>query len=166
MRYILKPITGTAVAFVTMVLLMSCMAKNAATEQETDLQKRSRFFRSYMAETFPSFEITDGEYLFILPDGCTNCTKSTCAMLSLSPALIKGKYNAILISKATSDRLSCEGFSETDNVLIDSTNKLDKMAFDIAGIAVMKIENGQIVDKKSMTAEDFQNNPEAFFRPM
>ena len=162
----MKPITGTTVAFVTTVLLMSCMAKNAATEQETDLQKRSRFFNSYMAETFPSFEITDGEYLFILPNGCTNCTKSTCAMLSLSPALIKGKYNAILISKATLDRLSYEVFSESDNILIDSTNKLDKMAFDIAGIAVMKIENGQIIDKKSMTAEDFQSNPEAFFSPM
>lgn len=162
----MKPSNVTTMAFATMILLMSCTAKNAATEQENDLQKRSRFFNSYMAEAFPSFTITDGEYLFILPNGCTNCTESTCSMLSVSPALVKGKYNAILISKATLDRLSYEFFSEADNVLIDSTNKLDKMAFDIAGIAVMKIENRQIVAKKSMTAKDFQNNPEAFFSPM
>lgn len=166
MRYILKKYVFTSVTFIVMILLASCTAKTTTIVQGSDLQKRSRFFNSYMEETFPLFEIADGEYLFVLPNGCTNCTKSTCSLLSLSPTLIKGKYNAVLISKSTLDKLSSGIFSEVDNVLIDSTNKLDKMAFDIAGIAVMKIENKQIVAKKSMTAEDFQKKPEDFFKPM
>lgn len=166
MRYILNGNAFTTVAFIVMVVLASCSTKTAATKQESDLQKRSRFFNAYMKETFPLFEITNGEYLFILPNGCSSCTKSTCSLLSSSPMLIKGKYNAILISKSTLDKFSYGIFSEFENILIDSTNKLDKMAFDIAGIAVMKIENKQIVAKKSMTAEDFQNSPEEFFKPM
>ncbi len=134
--------------------------------QETDLQKRSRFFNEYMEEIFPSYELKNGEYLFILPDGCTNCTKSTCSFLNLHPDNVRGKYNAILISQSTLEKFPEKISSLDTNLLIDSTNKLDKMAFGIAGIAVMKIKDNQIVDKKSMTAEDFQKNPAEFFRPM
>ncbi len=118
-----------SVTFIVMILLASCTAKTTTIVQESDLQKRSRFFNSYMEKTFPLFEIENGEYMFVLPNGCTNCTKSTCSLLSLSPTLIKGKYNAVLISKSTLDKLPYEIFSEVDNVLIDSANKLDKMAF-------------------------------------
>lgn len=165
MRYLLKTILISTIAFGIVLAIASCMHKQTAIH-ETDLQKRSRFFNAYLEEIFPSYELKDGEYLFILPNGCSYCNKSTCSILTLNPSLIKGKYKAILISKSTLDKLPEKFLSIEHNILIDTTNKLDKMAFGIAGISVMKVENKQIVAKKSMTAEDYKNNPEEFFNPL
>lgn len=66
------------------------------------------------------------EYLFILPHGCLNCNKSTCQFLTINPAVIKNKYNAILISQTTLESLPENLLSIDDNFLIDTTNKLDR----------------------------------------
>lgn len=139
---------------------------NAIAQTNPDLQKRSRYFISYMHDIFPDFEIQDGEYLFILPNGCFNCNKSTCHFLTLNPTVIRNKYKAILISQSTLDALSDNILSIDDNFLIDTTNKLDRMAFGIAGISILLIKDKQIVNYKNMNINDFTNGPENFFKPI
>lgn len=136
------------------------------SKTDPELQKRSSFFMTYMQETFPDFAVTDGEYLFILPNGCFSCNKSTCHFLTLNPTVIKNKYNAILISQSTLDALPENILSIDNNFLIDKTNKLDHMALGIAGISILKIKDKQIVAYKSMNVKDFQNGPEKFFQPI
>jgi len=165
MQLLLNKHISLAVAMIVVIVLASCAARKT-TELETDLQRESRFFNAYMKEIFPSYELVDGEYLFILPNGCTNCTKSTCSLLTIHPDDVRGKYNAIIISRSTLDNLSEDILVVDTNFLIDNTNKLDKMAFDIAGVAVFKIKDKQVVAKKSMTSEDFQKDPAEFFKPM
>ncbi len=92
-----------------------------------------------------------------------NCNKSTCHFLTANPEAIKNKYNAILISQSTLDALPKTLLSIDDNFLIDKTNKLDRMAFGISGISVLKIKDKQIVSAKSMTMEDMQSGIETFF---
>lgn len=130
---------------------------------ETELQKRSRFFITYMQQTFPNYEVKDGEYLFILPHGCLNCNKATCYFLSQNPSTIKDRYNAVLISQSTLEGLPIDISSIDANFLVDKTDKLDRMAFGITGISVLKIKDKQIVSSKSMTVENLQNGIETFF---
>jgi hypothetical protein len=35
-------------------------------QNETPYEKRTRFLKSYLSETFPEFSLKDGEYLFIV----------------------------------------------------------------------------------------------------
>ena len=48
----------------------------AAQTNGNDLKRHTRFFKSYMHETFPDFKIRDGEYLFVLP---TEDAKKLCS---------------------------------------------------------------------------------------
>lgn len=142
-------------------IMMGCSCQNTSNSKAV-LDKRSKFFVSYMRETFPEVEIKDGDYLFILPTGCWNCVRSMTEFLLSNESLIKGKYNAILVSQYTLGRLSEDILHIDDNVLCDQSNKLDRMAFGISGISILKIKNKKIVAYKSMTVETFQN-PEKFF---
>ena len=130
-----------------------------------DLKKHSRFFKAYMRETFPDFEIRDGEYLFILPTGCRNCVEQATDYLSAHLDLITGKYQAMLVSASTLKKLPSNLREKVPNLLCDATNKLDRMSFGIDGVSVLKIKNGRIVACKSMTVEDLKD-PAGFFVPI
>ena len=160
----------------------------AAQTKGNDLKRHTRFFKSYMHETFPDFKIRDGEYLFILPTGCRNCVEQATDYLSAHLDLITGKYQAMLVSAATLKKLPSNiiGIFDTilsgsavtlkklpsnirekvPNLLCDPTNKLDRMSFGIDGVSVLKIKNGKIVACKSMTPEDLKKDPTAFFVPI
>ena len=118
-----------------------------------------------MRETFPDFEIRDGEYLFILPTGCRNCVEQATDYLSAHLDLITGKYQAMLVSASTLKKLPSNLREKATNLLCDATNKLDRMSFGIDGVSVLKIKNGRIVACKSMTVEDLKN-PADFFVPI
>ena len=130
-----------------------------------DLKKHSRFFKAYMRETFPDFEIRDGEYLFILPTGCRNCVEQAADYLGAHPDLITGNYQAMFVSAATLKRLPSDIREKVPNLLCDTTNKLDRMSFGIDGISVLIIKNRRIVVCKSMTVEDLKD-PAGFFVPI
>ena len=137
----------------------------AAQPAANDLKKHSRFFKAYMRETFPDFEIRDGEYLLILPTGCRNCVEQAIDYLSSHLDLITGKYQAMLVSASTLKRMPSNLREKVPNLLCDTTNKLDRMSLGIDGVSVLKIQNGRIVACKSMTVEDLKN-PAGFFVPI
>jgi hypothetical protein len=136
------------------------------TEPDPATQKRSAFFVSYIKETFPNFQLTDGEYLFILSSGCFRCTFAVYNYLMAHPETVCGKYKAILISQSTVDKLSENILTIDTNVLCDTTNKLDRMSFGIFGVSVLKIQNQMIVATKSITVEEAQKDPASFFAPI
>lgn len=138
----------------------------AAQTNGNDLKRHTRFFKSYMHETFPDFKIPDGEYLFILPTGCRNCVEQATDYLSAHLDLITGKYQAMFVSAATLKKLPSNIREKVPNLLCDPTNKLDRMSFGIDGVSVLKIKNGKIVACKSMTPEDLKKDPAAFFVPI
>ena len=137
----------------------------AAQPPANDLKKHTRFFKAYMHETFPDFEIRDGEYLFILPTGCRNCVEQATDYLSVHPDLITEKYQALFVSASTLKKLPSNLREKVPNLLCDVTNKLDRMSFGIDGVSVLKIKNGRIVACKSMTVEDLKD-PASFFVPI
>ena len=134
------------------------------------MDKRSKFFNTYMQEHFPDFEIKDGEYLFFLPGGCEPCKKSCISSIlsleniSSTSNLFNKNYVAILVSENTlTNRYSEDILRLHKTVLRDYTNKLDIMAFGIFGISVMKIKNKRIVALKSMKTDDYKIGFESFF---
>lgn len=123
-----------------------------------------------MKEHFSNFEIEDGEYLFILPRGCEPCKNGCINMLYLMQEingkedLLNKNYVAMLISKESIERYSPKILTLHKNVLVDTTNMLDKMYFDIYGISVLKIKDKKIVGSKSMSIKDYEKDPKLFFK--
>jgi hypothetical protein len=123
-----------------------------------------------MQEHFPDFKITDGEYLFVLPGGCFNCNKAVFntlfTLLTISPDsnYVNRQYQAILISENSLHLFSDKVLQLHKTVLCDTTNKLDRMSFGIAGISVLKLKRGKIVASKSFTIKDYENGAEKFFK--
>jgi hypothetical protein len=150
-----------ACILISCFLLVCCQTSN---------EKRSKFFNKYMKEHFPKYKITDGEYLLLLPGGCFNCNKTIMDMLfnmlTISPDsnFINSNYQAILISENTLNIFSDKVFILHQKVLCDSTNKLDRMSFGVAGIAVIKIKDKKIVASKSFTIKDYQTGKIEFFK--
>ena len=151
---------------IPILFAVSCFCQNQAQDQKAEYEKRSRFFNNYMQETFPNFNIVDGEYLFILHSGCLNCVKNFTTILLSHPEYIKGHYRAVLISESTLNDLSDKILTLNKNVLCDKSNKLDRMSFGIYGIAVLKVKSKKIVASKSITPQDFEKGVELFFTPL
>jgi len=134
--------------------------------QETVLEKRTRFFSNYMEEQFPEFQITDGEYFFILPGGCVPCTKAALKILLGNNQEMKNRFQAVLFSQNTLNYLSDTIKTLHQTILIDTTNKLDRMSFGMFGIGILKIENKKIIGIKSLTAEDYKQGIFYFFEKL
>ncbi|MDR3047056.1 MAG: hypothetical protein LBU51_05495 [Bacteroidales bacterium] len=138
--------------------------------QEALNSKRTKFFNQYLKEQFRDFEIKDGEYLFILPGGCINCNKALLnilyQMITISPDsnYINSNYNAILVSQNALGIFSEEIMNPHKTVLVDKTNKLDRMSFGISGISVLKIKDKKVVTSKSFTINDYRTGSEKFFK--
>lgn len=151
---------------IPILFIGSCSCQNPSQEQNAQYEKTSRFFNRYMQETFPDFNIVDGEYLFVLNSGCLNCLKNTTTILFSHPEYVKGHYQAILISQSTLNALSNKILTLNKTVLCDKNNKLDQMSFGIYGISVLKIKNKKIVASKSLTPKDIEKGVDLFFTPL
>jgi len=149
------------IGIISICLFSSCQNNN---------ERRSRFFNTYMKEHFPNFKITDGEYLFVLPGGCFNCSKAVLntlfSLLTVSPDsnYVNRRYQAVFISEKSLQTFSDKVLQLHKTVLCDSTNKLDRMSFGIAGISVLKIKKGKIVASKSFSIKDYETGSENFFK--
>lgn len=128
----------------------------ACFSQESDLEKRTRFFTNYIKEIFLDFNIADGEYLFVLSSGCLNCTQAAISQLKENQKFIQKNYKAVFISQNSVIKMKADILWNFTNLFIDKTNKLDKMAFGISGISVLQIKNKKIVGFKSMTVSDYE----------
>ncbi len=152
------------------LILFLFIALNIFACKESENERKTRFFCSYMKEHFSNFEIEDGEYLFILPRGCEPCKNGCINMLYLMQEingkedLLNKNYVAMLISKESIERYSPKILTLHKNVLVDTTNMLDKMYFDIYGISVLKIKDKKIVGSKSMSIKDYEKDPKLFFK--
>lgn len=144
-------------------IFLSITISNYLVAQETVLEKRTRFFNNYMKEQFPEFQITDGEYFFILPGGCVPCTKAALKILLGNNQEMKNRFQAVLFSQNTLNYLSDTIKTLHPTILIDTTNKLDRMSFGMFGIGILKIENEKIIGIKSLTAEDYKQGIFYFF---
>jgi len=116
-----------------------------------------------MKEQFPEFQITDGEYFFVLPGGCVPCTKGALKILLGNTQEMKKRFQAVLFSQNTLHYLSDTIKSLHKTILIDTTNKLDRMSFGMFGIGILKIENKKIIGIKNLTAEEYQKGILYFF---
>lgn len=150
----------------TIIGTIPAFSQSDCNDPDSVTKRRSAFFVSYLKNTFPDYELTDGEYLFILPTGCVNCNFAVYNHLLTHPESVRGKYKAILISQATLEKLPKEFLTIDNNILCDKTNKLDRMSFGISSVSVLKIKNQMIVASKSMTVDDVQNGIENFFEEM
>lgn len=131
-------------------------------QKETDFEKRTQFLKTYFKEKFPEFKIQDGEYLFILPGGCIPCKQSMLLILNNQAPLVNGLVKGVILSHNTTLLYREINFNQFNNVLIDKTDKLDRMAFGIYGISMLRIENGVITGVKSLTSDDFKMGFEHF----
>lgn len=131
-------------------------------KKETLFEKRTRFFKSYINETFPDFNLVDGEYLFILPGGCAPCKKSMLLILDNQTTLVNERVKGVLLSKNTQLLYREINFLQFKNVLIDNKDKIDNMSFGIFGISMLKIEKGSINGSKSLTTDDYKKGFEYF----
>ena len=137
-------------------IFLSITSLNYLVAQETVLEKKTRFFNNYMKEQFPEVQITDGEYFFILPGGCVPCNKAALKILLGNNQEMKNRFQAVLFSQNTLHYLSDTIKTLHHTILIDTTNKLDRMSFGMFGIEIKKIENKKIVGIKSLTVEDYK----------
>jgi len=131
-------------------------------KKETPFEKRSRFLNSYINETFPEFDLVDGEYLFILPGGCAPCKKSMLFILNNQTTLVNERIKGVLLSKNTQLLYREINFLQFKNILIDKKDKIDNMSFGIFGISMLKIEKGSIIGSKSLTTDDYKKGFEYF----
>jgi hypothetical protein len=142
------------VVFLIFLALISFV--NNISAQETVLEKRTRFFNNYMKEQFPEFQITDGEYFFILPGGCVPCNKAALKILLGNTEVMKKRFHAVLFSQNTLKYLSDTIKTLHPITLIDTTNKLDRMSFGMFGIGILKIKDQKIIGIKNLTAEEYK----------
>ena len=140
------------------IILVLCSLNGC---KETD--KRSRFLKQYMKEVFPDYKMKDGEYLFLLPGGCMRCNEMVVATLCQTPEILNEHYHAVILSQKTLTLYGDTIRHIHQNILIDETNKIDRMSLGIWGIAVIKIKNKKIVASKSMTVNDYEKGVTAFF---
>lgn len=136
---------------------------NFLNAQETLLEKRTRFLNNYMQEKFPEFVITDGEYFFILPGGCVPCSKAALRVLLGNTEEMNKRFQAVLFSQNTLNNLSDTIKTLHNTILIDTTNKLDRMSFGMYGIGIMKVENQKILGIKNLNVDDYREGIIYFF---
>lgn len=129
---------------------------------ETPYEKRTHFFKSYLSETFPEFSLKDGEYLFILPGGCAKCKKNMLQIFNNQATYINSHVKGVLLSNNTKLLYQDIDFNQFNNLLVDNSDKIDRMSFGIFGISMLKIEKGVIVGSKSLTPDDFKKGFEFF----
>lgn len=139
-----------------LALLVGILFCSQSYSQETVLEKRTRFFHTYMKEQFPTFQITDGEYFFILPGGCVPCNKAALKILLGNSDEMKRRFQAVLFSQNTLKYLSDTIKTLHPKTLIDTSNKLDRMSFGMFGIGILKIKDQKIIGIKNLTAKDYK----------
>lgn len=141
---------------IILIIILIIAVGSQISAQETVLEKRTRFFNNYMKEIFPDFQVTDGEYFFILPGGCVPCTKAALRFLLGNTHEMTNRFQAVLFSQKTLKHLSDTIKTLHPTTLIDTTNKLDRMAFGMYGIGILKIKNQKIIGIKNLTINDYE----------
>ena len=75
---------------------------------------------------------------------------------------INSHVKGVLLSNNTKLLYQDIDFNQFNNLLVDNSDKIDRMSFGIFGISMLKIEKGVIVGSKSLTPDDFKKGFEFF----
>lgn len=132
-------------------------------QNESIQEKRTRYLNEYVAQTFPKLQLKDGDYLLILPGGCGSCNRSLLFILGSQKDIINTKINGVFLSLNTKKIYRDVNFDQFNNVYIDNTDKLDRLALGIYGVSLIKIKNGLIVGTKSLNSDDLEKGFKYFF---
>lgn len=77
--------------------------------------------------------------------------------------IINTKINGVFLSLNTKKIYRDVNFDQFNNVYIDNTDKLDRLALGIYGVSLIKIKNGLIVGTKSLNSDDLEKGFKYFF---
>lgn len=147
--------------FLTLILIIISIGV-ISCKDKTIIEKKTLFLKSYLNETFPEFDLVDGDYLFILPGGCAKCKKNMLQIFNNQASYINSHVKGVFLSYNTKLLYQDIDFTQFNNLFIDQNDKIDRMSFGIFGISMLKIEKGVIVGSKSLTPDDFKKGFEFF----